>query len=420
MVSSQPGHQLTLCRGYVPTIDDALQFFERATIKTKKIITTVRMNIGGKTYLNLQELEPDASDCIDDNALGYYRSGSESETTLQANIQQFQRYLFVPRMLINVADVSTECTILGRRASLPLMIAPMAMQKLAHPDGERGMARAASLHTIPMILSTMSTTSMDDVADATSSDLYFQLYCLKDKTVTASMIQHAERLGYKGIVITVDAPRLGKRESDERHRFTLPEHLRLEILQKHGIGSQTSDSTLQSRFGSEFSTLIDDSLTWDVISFVRNITTLPIILKGILSAEDARLAVKHKVNAIVVSNHGGRQLDYAIPTLQALEQIVPAVKGRVEIWVDGGVRRGTDLVKCLCLGADAVLIGRPFLWALSLGGEDGVAQAIRMMQQDVERTMCLMGVTRPHHLYRGTRAFPFGKHPSFLTYSRVK
>ena len=359
------------------------------------------MNIGGKTYVNLEELEPDAFGRIEPLALGYYKSGSETECTLQENARQFQKYLFIPRILVDVSHVSTECTILGRRSALPLMIAPMAMQKLAHPLGECGMAKGAS--SIPMILSTMSTTSMEDVAQAAVFDLYFQLYCLKDRDVTARMIQSAEQLGYKGIVITVDAPRLGKRESDERQQFTLPEPLRLEILQKHGIhhGSQSSDSTLQSKFGSEFSTLIDDSLTWDVISFVRSITPLPIILKGILSAEDAKLAVKHKVDAIVVSNHGGRQLDYAVPTLLALEQIAPVVKGKVEIWVDGGVRRGTDIVKCLCLGADAVLIGRPFLWALALGGDDGVSQAIRMLQQDVERTMSLMGVTRPDQLLRG-------------------
>lgn len=375
------------------------------------------MNINGTIYLNLEELEAEAFACIDPNALGYFRSGSESETTLEQNRKQFQRYLFVPRILVNVSQVSTECTILGRKASLPLMIAPMAMQKLAHSVGEHGMSQAASSQHIPMILSTMSTTSMEDVAQANTFDLYFQLYCLKDRDITKRMIQSAERLGYKGIVITVDAPRLGKRESDERQKFALPEPLRLEILSSYDIVNNRdgSDMSLQSKFGSKFSKLIDDSLTWDVVSFVRSVSKLPIILKGILSAEDAKQALKHKVDAIVISNHGGRQLDYAIPTLQALEKIVPIVKNKVEVWVDGGIRRGSDVVKCLCLGADAVLVGRPFLWALALGGTNGVIQALQMLQQDVERTMSLMGVTRPQHLYCGSRAFPFGKQSSFLT-----
>lgn len=373
------------------------------------IIIPTTMNINGTSYLNLEELESDAFKRIESSALGYYKSGSESETTLIQNTRQFHRYLFVPRVLVNVSHVSTECSILGRGASMPVMIAPMAMQKLAHPDGECAMARAASSQSIPLILSTMSTTSMEDVVQSSSFDLYFQLYCLKDRDMTTRMIQSAERLGYRGIVITVDAPRLGKRESDERQQFSLPDPLQLEILQAHGLAT-----TCRSKFGSEFAALVDDSLTWEVVSFVRSITKLPIILKGLLSAEDAKLAINHKVDAIVVSNHGGRQLDYAIPTLQALEQIVPVVKGRVEIWVDGGVRRGTDVVKCLCLGADAVLIGRPFLWALSLGGDDGVAQALAMIQKDVERTMCLLGVTRPQHLHDcGSK-----KH-AFLTYNTL-
>lgn len=371
--------------------------------------------------MNLEELELDAFSLIEPNALGYLKGGSESETTLQNNRKQFERFLFVPRMLVNVANVSTKCFMLGRKAAMPVLIAPMAMQKLAHPDGESGMSKAASSHSIPMILSTMSTTSMQRVAQSNNFDLYFQLYCLKDRNVTRCMIEAAECLGYKGIVITIDAPRLGKRESDERQQFTLPHPLQLEILNEHGVtyGIQKDDVTLQSKFGKEFSSLIDDSLTWNVVEFVRSITKLPIILKGVLSSEDAKLAIKYRVDAIVVSNHGGRQLDYAIPTLQALEQIVPVAKNKLEIWVDGGIRRGTDVVKCLCLGADAVLIGRPFLWALALGGEDGVSQSLKMLQQDIERTMCLLGVTLPHQLYRGVRRFPFGNQPSYLTYNRI-
>lgn len=229
---------------------------------------------------------------------------------------------------------------------------------------------------------------------------FFQLYCLKDRELTRRMIERADRLGFRGIVITVDAPVLGKRESDETTRFEVPDTMELAILADAeaeagdgaGDGAENWNDGLKSRFGTRFSTLIDDKLDWGVIDFCRSLTRLPIILKGVMSALDAELAVRFNVDAIIVSNHGGRQLDHCVGTLDVLEEVSRAVQGRCEVWVDGGVRRGTDVIKALALGADAVLIGRPMLWALALGGSDGVEGALRELQCDVLRSMKLLGV----------------------------
>lgn len=364
------------------------------------------MKINDTEYCNLEDLEKDAYPLIERSALGYLCSGSENEATLRWNRAQFEQYMFIPRVLVDVSSVTTECTILGTRYPSPVIIAPMAMQKLVHPSGgEVDMSKGAQQFRAPMILSTMSTSRMEDVVMTGNDHLYFQLYCLKDRSITERMVHDAESMGFQGLVVTVDAARLGKREADERQTFTLPDSLSLEILKKYGItdGSQSSShhsQQLQSKFGSTFSSLIDDSLTWEIIPWLRSITSMPIILKGILSRADAIKAVHHyKVDGIIVSNHGGRQLDYAVPTLTSLREIAPIAKNKVALWVDGGIRRGTDVVKCLCLGADAVLVGRPFLWALCLGGDKGVCEALTSLQQDIERTMALLGCCTIRDLY---------------------
>lgn len=384
------------------------------------------MKINDKEYCNLEDLEKDAHPLIETSALGYLCSGAENEATLRWNRAQFDQYMFIPRVLVDVSRVTTECTILGKRYPSPVIIAPMAMQKLVHPlYGEVAMSRGAQQFHAPMILSTMSTSCMEDVAMMGNDQLFFQLYCLKDRSITERMVRDAECNGFKGLVITVDAPRLGKRESDERKAFNLPESLSLEILKKYGIthGSPSSShhaQQLQSKFESTFSSLIDDSLTWEIIPWLRSITSMPIILKGILSRDDAIKAVHHyRVDGIIVSNHGGRQLDYAVPTLASLREIAPIAKNKVALWVDGGIRRGTDVVKCLCLGADAVLVGRPFLWALSLGGDKGVCEALTSLQQDIERTMALLGCCTIPDLYASRRGL-FRRRKSLSQYLAIK
>ncbi len=304
---------------------------------------------------------------------------------------------------------------------MPVMVAPMAMQRLANAaEGERGMARGARNAGVPMVLSTMSTTSMEDVVDeAGSGHLLFQLYCLKDREVTRRLVERATRLGFRGIVVTVDAPVLGKREADEKSGFSLPHQFELAIVEREeregrGDHHDDDDDLLEGtgptgsagsagKFRSEFGSLIDTTLDWSVVGFLRSITNLPIVLKGVLSPLDAGLAVKHGVDAIVVSNHGGRQLDHCVGALDVLEEVVKVVRGRCEVWLDGGVRRGTDVVKAIALGADAVLVGRPMLWALALGGGDGVEAALNELQKDVLRTMMLLGVRSWSELKRTTK-----------------
>ena len=301
---------------------------------------------------------------------------------------------------------------------MPVMVAPMAMQRLANAaEGERGMARGARNAGVPMVLSTMSTTSMEDVVDeAGSGHLLFQLYCLKDREVTRRLVERATRLGFRGIVVTVDAPVLGKREADEKSGFSLPHQFELAIVEREereGRGDHHDDDDDDQgtgpagKFRSEFGSLIDTTLDWSVVGFLRSITKLPIVLKGVLSPLDAGLAVKHGVDAIVVSNHGGRQLDHCVGALDVLEEVVKVVRGRCEVWLDGGVRRGTDVVKAIALGADAVLVGRPMLWALALGGGDGVEAALNELQKDVLRTMMLLGVRSWSELKRTTKRTPF-------------
>lgn len=356
------------------------------------------MQLGGKIYCNLNELEEDAKHIVGANAYGYLSSGSDSQWSLAANVKAFSSYYFIPRCLVDVSSVSTETDLLGCASSCPIMIAPMAMQKLCTAEGELAMAKAAKHVNIPMCLSTMSTSKMEDVANIGNESLFFQLYCLTDRSVTEAMVRDAELQNFKGIILTVDAPRLGKREIDEKCCFSLPDHLSLEIV-SHYLGKDpstqvgTKEHALHhnSEFAQKFSSLIDDSLTWEVVPWLRSITKLPILLKGILSAEDASLAVTYGVDAIIVSNHGGRQLDFSAPPLYCLPAIADAVQNRISILIDGGIRRGTDVIKCIALGADACLIGRPFLWSLALGGSQGVEQAIEMLQQDIERSMALLG-----------------------------
>ena len=375
-----------------------------------RLVQNKTMIIGGKHYNSLADLEEDASASLadDPSALGYFRSGAESGATLRRNLEQFADFRLLPRCLVDVSQATTSCKILGEASSMPVMVAPMAMQRLAHASGELGMKRGSAAANVHMLLSTMSTTPMEEVAEACGGQgggTFFQLYCLKDRDLTRRMIERADRLGFRGIVITVDAPVLGKRESDEQTRFALPDELDLAILaaeaaDRDGSGEGTSGGGenwtggLESRFGAQFSTLIDDTLDWSVIDFCRGVTKLPIILKGVISAEDAKLAVKHGVDAIVVSNHGGRQLDHCVGTLDVLQEVSRAVRGRCEVWVDGGVRRGTDVIKAIALGADAVLVGRPMLWALALGGADGVEVALRELQGDVLRSLKLLGLNR--------------------------
>lgn len=355
------------------------------------------MEIAGKKYSNLEELEADARPLLTKSAYGYYVGGSESETTFRDNREAFSRYRLLPRCLIDVRNVSTATEILGTKLSMPIIVAPMAMQRLCHPDGELAMAAGATATKTAMALSTMATSSLEEVAATGSNPLWFQLYVLTRRDVTAALVKDAEAAGYKALIITVDAPRLGKREEDDRNKFSLPSHLSLKMLERitHAAGhTEQETSTSGSKFGRHFTSLIDNSLTWDFIPWIKTITKLPVLVKGILAPDDARKAVSLGADGIIVSNHGGRQLDYTPSAIDVLPMVVSAVQGRVPVLVDRGVRRGTDVIKCLALGAQGVLVGRPMLWALTLGGKQGVEAALTMLRGELELAMALLGCTR--------------------------
>ncbi|KAL4525597.1 hypothetical protein Ndes2437A_g04047 [Nannochloris sp. 'desiccata'] len=351
------------------------------------------MELAGKKYSNLEELEADARHLLSKSAYGYYAGGSESETTLRDNREAFSRYRLLPRYLVDVRNVSTATEILGTKLSMPIIIAPMAILRLCHAEGELAMAAGAAATGTAMALSTMATTSLEEVAATGSDPLWFQLYVLTRRDVTAAIVRDAEKSGYKALIITVDAPRLGKREEDNRNKFSLPSHLSLKMMER--ITKQAGHTEHQeangSKFGRHFTSLIDDSLTWEFIPWIKTITKLPVLLKGILAPDDARKAVSMGVDGIIVSNHGGRQLDHAPSAIDVLPMVVAAVQGRVPVLVDGGVRRGTDVIKCIALGASGVLVGRPMLWALTLGGKKGVEAALRMLQGELELGMALLG-----------------------------
>ncbi|XP_050029026.3 2-Hydroxyacid oxidase 1-like [Dermacentor andersoni] len=319
----------------------------------------------------------------------FYQDGADQQQTVSENLLAFKRLRLLPRVLRNVTAIDTEVMLLGQRVSMPVGISPTALQKLAHPDGEAATARAAANAGTVMILSALSTTSMEDVASrAPGSVRWLQMEVVKDRSVTVDFLSRAEKLGYGAIVLTVDMPVFGLRVASVKNRMTYPEHLCLANFEgtNYGHMKDLKESCLE-----ELRQSFDRSLTWDVLTWIRSITKLPLVVKGILTAEDACEAVNHGVSAILVSNHGGRQLDGVPATIEALASIVRAVRGRCEVYMDGGVRKGTDVVKALALGARAVFIGRPVIWGLAYDGENGVNKVLSIYSTELERALALMG-----------------------------
>lgn len=349
---------------------------------------------------NVMEYQAIAKEKLPKMVYDYYASGAEDQWTLQENRNAFSKILFRPRILIDVSKIDITTTFLGFNISMPIMIAPTAMQKMAHPEGEYATARAASAADTIMTLSSWATSSVEEVASTGPGIRFFQLYVHKDRNVVAQLVRRAERAGFKAIALTVDTPRLGRREADIKNRFTMPPHLTLKNFEGLDLGKidKTDDSGLASYVSSQ----IDRSLNWKDVEWLQTITHLPILVKGVLTAEDARLSVQAGAAGIIVSNHGARQLDYVPATIMALEEVVKAAQGRVPVFLDGGVRRGTDVFKALALGASGVFIGRPVLFALAAHGEAGVRKVLQMLHDEFELTMALSGcrslkdITRDH------------------------
>lgn len=345
-------------------------------------------------YLNLDDLEPLAREALPPSVYDFIAGGAEDEVTLRNNRTAFERIQLRPRILVDVTHIDTETTVLGQPMPSPIMLAPVALHRLASDDGELATARGAAAAGATMILSTMSTCTIEEVAAAAPGPKWFQLYCYNDRAVTERLVRRAEAAGYSALCLTVDVPRLGRRERDFRHSTPFPPDIIPRNFESELDLGSISDNTRGSALMGMTAALLDPSLTWDAIAWLKSITALPIVAKGILTAEDAILAVEHGVSAIAVSNHGGRQLDGVPASIEALPEIAAAVAGRVELLIDGGVRRGTDVLKALALGARAVLIGRPYIWGLAVDGESGVTAVLRMLQAELELAMSLTGVTR--------------------------
>jgi 4-hydroxymandelate oxidase len=343
--------------------------------------------------LNLFELEAVARDQVEPSAWDYYASGANDEVTLRENRAAFDRIRIFYRVLVDVSERDASTTVLGERVSMPILLAPTAFHKLAHPDGELATVRAAGRAGTVMILSTLSNTRIEDVASAATGPLWFQLYVYRDRGATRALVERVEAAGARALVLTVDAPLLGRRERDVRNAFKLPPGLSIECMLPAGYEHMPRGAK-GSGLAAYFAELLDPALSYKDIEWLRALTRLPILVKGVVRADDARRAVDHGAAGIVVSNHGGRQLDTSPATIDALPAVAEAVGDRAELLLDGGVRRGTDVVKALALGARAVLIGRPVLWGLAGNGEAGVAEVLEILRRELDLAMALSGA--PH------------------------
>lgn len=340
--------------------------------------------------VNLFEFEERARRLIATMAYDYYASGANDEITLSENHKAYERIVIYPHMLRDVSQRSLISTALGQEIKFPIMVAPMAFHKMAHAEGELATVRACSQAGTIMVLSTLSTCSIEEVAAASTGNLWFQLYVYRDRDLTASLVKRAEAAGCKALVFTVDSPILGRREKDVRNGFHLPEGIVAANLLAAGVEALPG-SVGESGLAHYISSLYDQSLSWKDLEWLKNITKLPVLVKGILRADDAELAVHYGASGIIVSNHGGRQLDTAPATINVLPKVVEAVQGRAEVFVDGGIRRGTDVLKALALGARAVFLGRPVLWGLANDGKDGALSVLEMLANELDLAMALSG-----------------------------
>lgn len=342
--------------------------------------------------INVYDFEAAAKEAMSEMAYDYYASGANDEITLRANHSAYDDIALRYRVLVDVSQRDLSTTILGHHVSMPILIAPTAFHRLAHADGEIAMARAAENAGTIMMLSTLSTTPMEEVAAATTAPVWFQLYVYKDRGATEALLQRAQTAGCSAIVLTVDAPLLGKRERDVRNRFQLPADLSVKNLLAHAM-AELPDHPDDSSLAAHAASMFDTTLNWKDIEWLRAVSDLPLVIKGIVHPDDARHAAELEVAGVFVSNHGGRQLDTALPTIEALPNIVEAVDGRATVLLDGGIRRGTDIVKAIALGADAVAVGRAPLWGLAVDGEAGIDGVLGILREELDLAMALCGCT---------------------------
>lgn len=343
---------------------------------------------------NLLELEVRAREVLPQAVFDYIAGGAEDEVSLRRNREAFGRWALRPRVLVDVSRRETATTVLGQRVTMPVLVAPTAFHRLVHEEGEVATARGAMAEGSLFVLSTLATRSLEEVAAVGEAPRWFQLYVYRHREVTETLVQRAEAAGYGALVVTVDTPLGGRRERDERNAFTLPEGVTLGHFREVELATLPDVPEGTSGLAAYWSAMLDPTLTWDAVDWLRDRTDLPLVLKGIMTGEDAARAVDRGVEGIVVSNHGGRQMDHSLGTLDVLPEVVEAVGGRAEVYVDGGVRRGTDALKALALGARAVLVGRPVLWGLALDGAEGVQGVLERLRMELDLALALGGCPR--------------------------
>ncbi|KAK8401303.1 hypothetical protein O3P69_002816 [Scylla paramamosain] len=348
-----------------------------------------------KQLVCVQDYEKEARQHLNKNTLDYYQSGALDEVTLRENKEAMERWYIRPRFLRDVSHCSLATTLLGHKVAVPFGVAPTAMQRMAHNEGEVATARAAGKVGAPFTLSTVATTTIEDVAAAAPDTLrLFQFYIYSDREVTTSLIRRAEAAGFSALVLTVDTPYFGIRRADIRNAVALPAHLRIANFQsaeESDTANSSNGNSSNSRIREYVASLFNPALTWEDVAWLKGITKLPVVLKGILTREDACMGVEAGAAAIWVSNHGARQVDGVSPTMEVLPEVVEAVGGRCEVYVDGGFSQGAHIFKALALGANMVFLGRPLLWGLACGGEDGAQGVMDILQKELESVMALSG-----------------------------
>ena len=341
--------------------------------------------------LTLADIERVAETLVPPETWGYIAGGAGDERTLSWNREAFSRYRLRPRVLVDVSRVSTETTVLGNAVSLPVLLAPTAVQQLAHEERELGTARGAAAAGTVMCLSTLATATPAEVAQAAPEGTrWLQIYVFRDRGVTDDVVAQALEAGFSALVLTVDLPVVGIRERELRAHWDLPE---LDVPAFVTARSRAREDEVALG-------LLDAGVEWSYVTELGERYGVPVVVKGLVTREDARLACEHGAAGVVVSNHGGRQLDGSISSLEALPEVVEAVDGRAEVYLDGGVRRGTDVVTALALGARAVLVGRPVLHGLAFGGAQGVQQVLEILRRETENALALLGCRSPAELTR--------------------
>jgi 4-hydroxymandelate oxidase len=344
--------------------------------------------------VNLESLEPLARERLEPSLYDYIAGGAGDEWTLRESRAAWNRWQLLPRMLRGVAERSMATTVLGTPVSMPILVPPMGFHGLCHSEAEEATARAASAAGTIFCASTVSNRSLETIAGAASGPKWFQLYVYRDREITRGLVDRAVAAGYTALCLTVDTPLAGLRERDRRNRLRMPAHLELgNFPATHTAMNQTGGGE-GSSLGAYINSQWDPALTWKDVDWLRSISPLPVVVKGILAPADAICAIDHGASAVMVSNHGARQLDGVPASITMLEPIVDVVAGRLEVLIDGGIRRGTDVLKALALGARAALVGRPVLWGLTLGGEAGVRGVLEHIRGELDLAMALAGCAR--------------------------